>query len=403
MDRLARTFVGSLVVAIGIGIGITSPARACEYGGPQDPGKPAGKAEASPGKLRVGQRVVTKYSVPLKGDGGVVDEGNTFRVYTVEKVDGEKITISGDGVRGWVDADDVVPLDRAVEFCTGEIREAPENATAHLMRAYVRAELGDRARALEDFNAAVKLEPKEPAYLRGRGLFYQEAKEYPKAIADFTEVIRLDPKNAMAFAARADAYDDAGELEKARDDYDRAIELDPKDPASYYGRGTIWGRLEEFERSLEDYNRAVELAPKLGFVRAGRAWAQENLKDYEKALADYDEAIRLDPTDDFALGARGWLLATCPDPKYRDGKKAVESSRRACELTKWNDPGTLSTLAAACAEMEDFDAAVKWQTKAIELYRDRNDEEQIVYGQQRLKLYREKQPYHEDEDAVVDR
>ncbi|MHB1559580.1 MAG: tetratricopeptide repeat protein [Isosphaeraceae bacterium] len=402
MHRLARPFVGVLVVAIGVGIGIIgSPARAGDHGGPQDPGKPAGEAEASRGKLRVGQRVVTKYSVPLKGDGGVVDEGDTFRVYTVEKMEGDKITISGEGVRGRVDADDVIPLDRAVAFYTWEIHKAPKSAMAHLMRAYVHAELGDRGRALEDFNAAVKLGPREPTFLIGRGLFYQEGKEYPKAIADFTEVIRLDPKNALAFSSRADAYDDAGELEKARDDYDRAIELDPKDPANYYGRGTIWGRLEEPERSLEDHNRAVELAPKLGYLRAGRARAHETLKDYDKALADYDEAVRLDPTDVFALGARGWLLATCPDPRYRDGKKAVESARKACELTRWNEPSALAAMAAACAEAGAFDAAVKWQTKANELYRD--DDEQIAYGQHRLKLYREKQPYHEDEDSVVDR
>ncbi len=166
----------------------------------------------------------------------------------------------------------------------------------------------------------------------------------------------------------------------------------------YYGRATTWGVLGDFERALEDYTRAIELDPKSGYLRAGRAWAHQCLLDYDKALADYDEAVRLDPANVYALGSRAWILAACSDPKYRDGKKAVELARKACELTKWNEPAALTTMAAACAETGDFDAAVKWQTKANDLYKD--DDQNKALGQHRLKLYREKQPYHDDDQGV---
>ena len=51
----------------------------------------------------------------------------------------------------------------------------------------------------------------------------------------------------------------------------------------------------------------------------------------------------------------------------------------------------LDTLAAACAESGDFEAAVKWQTKAIEL--ETNEEDKHGYGT-RLTLYQENKPYH---------
>ena len=104
---------------------------------------------------------------------------------------------------------------------------------------------------------------------------------------------------------------------------------------------------------------------------------------------------RGDPTRSAADGAYNscaWIWATCPESKYRDGKKAVESATKACELTKWKDAFTVGTLAAAHAEAGDFVSAVKWQIKANELYADAQD---MRKGQDRLKLYQERKPYRE--------
>jgi len=109
------------------------------------------------------------------------------------------------------------------------------------------------------------------------------------------------------------------------------------------------------------------------------------LRDYRHALGVYDELARTYPELVEAHSRSAWLRATCPEAQYRDGKLAVETARRACELTDWHNPGELEVLAAACAEAADFGSAVKWQEKALTLTVDSAD---VQSCQKRLALYR---------------
>jgi Flp pilus assembly protein TadD len=103
------------------------------------------------------------------------------------------------------------------------------------------------------------------------------------------------------------------------------------------------------------------------------------------------EAIRINPQDSSAYNDLAWLMATCCEAKHRDGNRAVEVARHACELSAWNDPNCFATLAAAYAEVGSFEEAVKWHKKALEsptYARERG--EQVL---RRLQLYEQGKPY----------
>jgi hypothetical protein len=89
-------------------------------------------------------------------------------------------------------------------------------------------------------------------------------------------------------------------------------------------------------------------------------------RDHARALAKAQILIRLYPDLVQPHERRAWILATCPDPKVRDGKLAVAEAKRAYELTKGNSWQVLSTLAAAHAEAGDFASAVRWEQRALE-------------------------------------
>jgi Flp pilus assembly protein TadD len=85
------------------------------------------------------------------------------------------------------------------------------------------------------------------------------------------------------------------------------------------------------------------------------------------------------------------IYATCPNAKYRDGKKAVENASKAQQLSGGSEYTTLGTLAAAYAESGDFAKAREFQEKAINLAPEKSNQEM----RSRLELYKQRKPYHE--------
>jgi tetratricopeptide (TPR) repeat protein len=116
------------------------------------------------------------------------------------------------------------------------------------------------------------------------------------------------------------------------------------------------------------------------------------LKDYRRAVSDLRDAAHLDPQDLLDTHFRlAKLLATCPDLKIRNGPEAIEHARISCNATEWKDSFCLTVLAAAYAETGNFEEAIKWQRRAVELA----DESYRENLRTSLKLYKKGERYRE--------
>jgi Tfp pilus assembly protein PilF len=210
-----------------------------------------------------------------------------------------------------------------------------------------------------------------------------------EAVAYFTAKIKQNPADSDAYQRRGCAWFTLERYDPSLADYTEAIRLDPNSPALYNARAIAWCRKREYAKALEDYAAAGKLEPGNALVRynAGNVWLRTG--NYARALAGYDQAIRLDPKLGWAYDARAMLLASCQDPKLRNGREAVRSATTACELDGWKESPQLETLAAAYAESGDFASAVQWQTRAME----RMPPEAKNDSESRLQLYRAGQPY----------
>jgi Tfp pilus assembly protein PilF len=68
----------------------------------------------------------------------------------------------------------------------------------------IRRESG--AKAIAEFDKALKLDPSNPNVLKARGDTYLAQGDRDRAIADFTQAIRIDAKLTAAYVNRGVAY-----------------------------------------------------------------------------------------------------------------------------------------------------------------------------------------------------
>jgi Flp pilus assembly protein TadD len=188
-----------------------------------------------------------------------------------------------------------------------------------------------------------------------------------------------------------------GDLDGAIEDFTNASKLNSRDPKIFNNRGIALKTKGEIDKAIADYDKAIKLNSHYAKAYDNRGNARKINGDYNGAIEDYNKAIELDSQDPSAFNNLAWLLATSSRYEYRNGKKAVEYARKACELTEWQNPECFDTYAAACAEAGDFDGAIKWQNKALKFsdYADRNVNNSNEKANERLKLYTQKKAYTE--------
>jgi tetratricopeptide (TPR) repeat protein len=281
--------------------------------------------------------------------------------------------------------------DLAIAYFTEALRLDPGSSDAYFHRGNAWYDKDDWDRAIADYSDSLRLD-RDAAVYTNRGLAYGNKKDHDRAIRDFTRALSLTTKDqSHLYQLRGESYHDNGDYDQAIADHTESLRLDPMNARSYEGRADAYREKHDDNKALEDYTRAVELKPTVR-VLVARGGVHNHKKDHEKALADFLRAQELDPKDPGAENSLAWLFATCPEAKFRDGKKAVEHATKACELSGWKKPYFLDSLAAAYAEAGEFPQAVKWQQKAVDSP-EAFSKDDLAEAKLRLKLYEKGKPY----------
>jgi tetratricopeptide (TPR) repeat protein len=246
--------------------------------------------------------------------------------------------------------------------------------------------------AIADFTTVLRREPASAPALRERGDTYCLKGETSLGLRDYDEVIRLTPDDALAHALRADTLLVTKHWNAAIEAATSAIQLDPRLAMAYDIRGQAYVHKKEYEQAARNFDEADRLEPNYVSGFLARAGLFRTQGDYDSALTEFREAARRHPRSANVLNALAWFLATCPEAAYRNGPEAVTQARLACELSRWNEPDYLDTLAAAYAEAGDFDQAIKYARQAVSLLGPLNVSRKEI--EEHFALFQRKEVYH---------
>ncbi len=110
-------------------------------------------------------------------------------------------------------------------------------------------------------------------------------------------------------------------------------------------------------------------------------------------LRSLDQALGAAPDMVEPLTAGARTLAAHGDDTIRDGRRALELAQRACKLTENRSAQALDVLAAAKAELGDFDGAILSAQKAIEVATQTGNKRLADQIRKRLAGYETGKPY----------
>lgn len=192
----------------------------------------------------------------------------------------------------------------------------------------------------------------------------------------------------LAFALR-----DAGRESESIGHFEQAVRLAPDFVDARNSLGLALARAGRYAEAMAQYEAALRVEPDRAQVHNNFGNALFKTGRRAEGIAHYEQALRIDPKSMSALSNLALIRATDPDPRVRNGAEAVALAERSCAISGRSNLGCLDTLAAAYAEAQRFDEAVKTAEQAVALARSAQQEDLAEVIETRLLLYRDHRPY----------
>lgn len=171
---------------------------------------------------------------------------------------------------------------------------------------------GNLIAAIREYRIALRINPRLPSVLRSLGVALEKKGAREEAVRVLLQAIHLKPDLEGAYRQLGYTYIQMGHYEEAVRAYEEALRRSPNAPALLEWLGMAYRKGWHLEEALQIYRKLVRQNP-----RDARAW--NNIGVIHTERGEWDEAIRA-----FAAAVQG-------DPRYWDARynlaKAYEEQR----------------------------------------------------------------------------
>ena len=291
-------------------------------------------------------------------------------------------------------------LDRALFFSELAVQHNPDDAEAIKRLGgvlFILNQFEDAARHLKQYLDSIA--PRTDYNVMNNlfiCLIQQGAKD--EAEAYLLKLVAEYPSVKVFHNNMGTLYDSKGNVEQAIEAFHKAIAL-PADPyelpdqekkvdlAAINALAKLFFSQGRLSDALVHLQKASLLAPDDPKIQFNLGMALLRSSQENDGLKHLRKAVRLSPRSPSSTNALAWHLATSPDSSVYDIAQALQLAQGVAELTRYENPAILDTLAAAYARSERFKEAAEVARQALDLLPADSNEALADRIQIRLEFY----------------
>ena len=200
-----------------------------------------------------------------------------------------------------VDAYDKKDYSKSLDFFDKELQNNPKNGYAHLLEAYIHEGNEQYGNAMSSVNKAIKYIPKKDKQWVGmsyglRASVLAELGDTAKALSDYDHAIKKSSDTKYIFDKCNILY-----AQNKLNEIDKALKLakniDENNPTVWVHLGRNDDAKGDYQKAIEHYNYAAKLAPDYSSAYSFRAATYMKTRQYNEACKDVIRALDIDGDD----------------------------------------------------------------------------------------------------------
>ncbi len=276
---------------------------------------------------------------------------------------------------------------QAIRHASTAIAQNARLADACFIRAYALARLGDLEAALADVRHSVSDEERDsdfraeaPHLLHGANL--EQLQRHQEALLVYERALRVNERSTAALLGQWTCYQQLQMVPAAFLVANEMRETSPKAVETLQACAVSHRQFNEYEVAAQYAARWREIALSDPRPCVEQSRSMIAMRQWQLARKTLDEALIRDHNHLPALVELSRLLISCPDDAVRDAGQAQQLAQRACELSDWESPPLIATLAATYAAQGDSTQAAALLDRCLTLL-PIDDDSQEIYAELR--------------------